>query len=108
MTKNDEVVQKFTNAIHKAQIWVQEHSPAETASVISPYFKDTDHDIIESSVKRYLEQGSYAESPEFIEESWNNLLDVMEGAGELKERVSVDQLTNNKYAQSAKKSQQSP
>ncbi|MNJ39004.1 ABC transporter substrate-binding protein [Paenibacillus bouchesdurhonensis] len=108
MNKNDEVVQKFTNAIHKAQSWVQEHSPADTASVISPYFKDTDLDILESSVKRYLEQGSYAESPEIAEEAWNNLLDVMEGAGELKERVSVDKLADNKYAKSAIKSAPSP
>lgn len=108
MSKNDEIVQKFTDAIHKAQRWVQEHSAAETASVISPYFKDTDMDILESSVKRYLEQGSYAESPEITEESWNNLLDVMEGAGELKERVSVDELANNKYAQFAIESHPSP
>ncbi|MNJ50527.1 NMT1/THI5 like protein [compost metagenome] len=104
MQKHDQTVQKFTNAIRRAQAWVQEHSPAETARVISPYFKDTDLDIIESSVKRYLEQGSYAETPEFNEQSWNNLLDVMEGAGELKERVPFDKLVDNKYAQFAIKS----
>ncbi|GAA0135318.1 ABC transporter substrate-binding protein [Paenibacillus sp. YSY-4.3] len=108
MKKNDEIVQKFTNAVHKAQNWVQEHTPAETAEVISPIFKDTDLDILESSVKRYLEQGSYAESPAIDEEAWNNLLDVMEGAGELKGRVSVDELANNKYAKTAVQTSPSP
>ncbi|WP_055107934.1 ABC transporter substrate-binding protein [Paenibacillus ihumii] len=108
MKNNDEVVQKFTNAIRKAQNWVQEHTPAETAAVIAPFFKDTDLDILESSVKRYLEQGSYADSPAIAEEAWNNLLNVMEGAGELKERVPLNELADNKYAEAAAQAHPSP
>lgn len=107
MTKNSfihdhqEIVQKFTNAIYKAQQWVQEHSPEETAETISPFFKDTDKDILTSAVKRYLEQGSYAEQPALAPDAWNNLLDVIEGAGELKERVALEKLVNNDFAETA-------
>ncbi|MFD1179425.1 ABC transporter substrate-binding protein [Paenibacillus puldeungensis] len=107
MTKNSymkdhrEIVQKFTNAIYKAQRWVQEHSPEETAETISPFFKDTDKDILTSAVKRYLEQGTYAEQPTLAPDAWNNLLDVMEGAGELKERVAPEKLVNNDFAETA-------
>ncbi|WP_435925461.1 ABC transporter substrate-binding protein [Paenibacillus sp. DYY-L-2] len=103
--KNKDLVQKFTNAIHKAQVWVQEHSPEETAKTIAPYFKDTDQDILVSSVKRYLEQGTYAETPALPEDAWNNLLDVMESAGELKERVEPDKIVNNGFAEAAVQSQ---
>lgn len=103
--KNKDLVQKFTNAIHKAQVWVQEHSPEETAKAIAPYFKDTDHDILVSSVKRYLEQGTYAETPALPADAWNNLLDVMESAGELKERVEPDKIVNNGFAEAAVQSQ---
>lgn len=104
--KNDDTVQKFTNAIHKAQRWVQENSPEETAKTIAPYFKDTDEDILISSVKRYLEQGSYAESPVLNESAWNNLLDVMDSAGELKSRVELNQVANNSFGEKAVKSAQ--
>ncbi|RCX23492.1 NitT/TauT family transport system substrate-binding protein [Fontibacillus phaseoli] len=101
INKNKETVQKFTNAIHKAQLWVQEHTPEETAVTIAPYFKDTDQDIIVSAVKRYLEQGSYAESPVLEEEAWDNLLDIMESAGELKARVEPAKVVDNGFAESA-------
>lgn len=98
---HEENVQKFTNAIYRGQQWVQTHSPEEIAEVIAPFFKDTDQDILVSSVKRYLEQGTYAESPVLEESAWNNLLDVMDSAGELKSRVEPDQVVDNRFANSA-------
>ncbi|MNO27522.1 NMT1/THI5 like protein [compost metagenome] len=98
---HEEIVQKFTNAIYRGQQWVQTHSPEETAKVITPFFKDTDQDILVSAVKRYLEQGTYAESPVLEDSAWNNLLDVMDTAGELKSRVESDKVVDNSFAKSA-------
>ncbi|MBA9084104.1 NitT/TauT family transport system substrate-binding protein [Fontibacillus solani] len=98
---HEDIVQKFTNAIYRGQQWVQTHSPEETAKVITPFFKDTDQDILVSAVKRYLEQGTYAESPVLEESAWNNLLDVMNSAGELKSRVKPDKVVDNTFAKSA-------
>ncbi|MNW48008.1 NMT1/THI5 like protein [compost metagenome] len=98
---HEEIVQKFTNAIYRGQQWVQTHSPEETAKVITPFFKDTDQDILVSAVKRYLEQGTYAESPVLEDSAWNNLLDVMDTAGELKSRVEPDKVVDNNFAKSA-------
>lgn len=103
MNKHKDAVQKFTNAIYKAQMWVGSHTPEETAKTIAPYFKDTDMDILTSSVKRYLEQGTYASTPALHEEAWNNLLDVMDSAGELKGRVEMAKVVNNDFAESAVK-----
>ncbi|NWL87153.1 hypothetical protein DMN77_06000 [Paenibacillus sp. 79R4] len=103
MNKHKDAVQKFTNAIYKAQMWVGSHTPEETAKTIAPYFKDTDMDILTSSVKRYLEQGTYATTPALHEDAWNNLLDVMESAGELKERVEMAKVVNNDFAEAAVK-----
>ncbi|MNZ59872.1 NMT1/THI5 like protein [compost metagenome] len=98
---HEDIVQKFTNAIYRGQQWVQTHSPEETAKVITPFFKDTDQDILVSAVKRYLEQGTYAESPVLEDSAWNNLLDVMDSAGELKSRVEPDKVVDNSFAKSA-------
>ncbi|GGA24708.1 ABC transporter substrate-binding protein [Paenibacillus physcomitrellae] len=98
---NQEKIQKFTNALQKAQAWVQEHSPEEIAQAIAPYFKDTDMDILTSSVKRYKEQGTYAQTPAITEEQWNNLQAVMESAGELKEKVDINNLVDPSFAEKA-------
>lgn len=102
LNKNKDTVQKFTNALYKAQQWVDSHRPEEVADVILPYFKDTEREIVVSSVKRYQEQGTYAADPILGEEEWNNLLDVMELAGELKERVPLETIVDNSYAEKAK------
>ncbi|WP_139489452.1 ABC transporter substrate-binding protein [Brevibacillus dissolubilis] len=99
---HQEAVQKFTNAIHKGQEWVASHSPKETADVIAPYFNDIDADILESSVKRYLEQGSYAADPILDEAEWNNLKAIMTAAGELKGSADYAKLVNTTFAQKAK------
>lgn len=101
MSEHADSIQRFTNAIHKAQRWVQSHTPEETAEAVAPYFKDTDMDILASSIQRYLEQGTYATTPALEEEAWNNLLDVMEGAGELNERVEAEKLVDNTFAEKA-------
>ncbi|MBJ9988687.1 ABC transporter substrate-binding protein [Paenibacillus sp. S28] len=102
--KNGETVQKFTNALQKAQNWVQQHTPEEITDVILPYFKDTDKDIVVSAVKRYKDQGTYATDPVVDETEWNNLLDVMDQAGELKEKVPASAIVDNSFAEKAKSS----
>lgn len=102
--KHNDTVQKFTNALQKAQNWVQQHSPEEIADAIIPYFKDADKNIIISSVKRYKDQGTYAADPIVDDAEWNNLLDVMTQAGELKEKVPAKAIVDNSFAEKAKSS----
>jgi NitT/TauT family transport system substrate-binding protein len=99
-------VQKFTNAIHRAQLWVAEHSAEEIADVVLPYFENTDRSIAISSIDRYKQQGSYASDPIVDEKEWNNLLDVMTSAGELKERAPYDKLVTTTFADEAIQSAQ--
>jgi NitT/TauT family transport system substrate-binding protein len=101
MNKNTVAVQKFTNAIHKAQKWVEAKSITEITDAILPYFKDVDKAVVEGVVKRYKEQGSYATDPIIDEAEWKNLQDVMESAGELKARVDYKKLVDTSYAEKA-------
>lgn len=100
--KNPDTVQKFTNAVHRAQKWVQSKSNKEIAQAIAPYFKDTPTDIVERVVQRYKEQGSFAEDPIVDEAEWNNLQDIMQSAGELKQRINHKTLVDNIFAEKAK------
>jgi NitT/TauT family transport system substrate-binding protein len=103
ITKNSATVQKFTNAIHKAQKWVESKSVPEIAEAIISYFPNTDKAVVEGVVKRYKEQGSFATDPVIDEAEWKNLQDVMEAAGELKTRVPLADLVNNSFAEKAMK-----
>lgn len=96
--KNEETVQKFTNALHRAQLWVESHSPEEIAGVILPYFEGTDKSIVVSAVERYKSQDTYAADPVIDEEEWNNLLDVIDRAGELQERVPSSAIVDDTFA----------
>ncbi|MCT2535838.1 ABC transporter substrate-binding protein [Aquibacillus koreensis] len=99
MNENEETIKKFTRAIYKAQQFVQEHSAAEIAEIVQPYFEDTDLDLLESSVERYKSQNSYADNPILDEEEWNNLKDIMDGSGELPEDIPYEDLVNSQIAE---------
>jgi NitT/TauT family transport system substrate-binding protein len=100
---NKDAVQKYTNAIYKAQQWVQEHSADEIADVVMPYFKETDRDIAVKVIERYKKQGSYATDPIVDQEEWNNLLNIMTEAGELKEKTPHEAIVDNSFAENAMK-----
>lgn len=98
MKENDKTIEKFTRAIYKAQQWVKQHSSAEIAKVIQPYFKDTDIKIIETVVDRYKTQGSYATDPILDEKEWDNLQNIMKTSGELPKQIDHDMLVNTSVA----------
>ncbi|BCB05358.1 ABC transporter substrate-binding protein [Bacillus sp. KH172YL63] len=101
MKENKETVEKFTKALYKAQKWVADHSAAEIAKVIEPYFEDTELQLIETVVDRYKSQGSFATDPILDEEEWANLQDIMDEAGELPQPVEHETLVNTSIAEKA-------
>lgn len=96
--ENEDIVKKFTNAIYKAQQWVAESDSEEIAKVIHPYFEDTELEMITASVDRYRDQGSFATSPLLTEETWNNLQNIMDEAGELPKHAPYEDLVNTDIA----------
>lgn len=102
--KNGGTVQKFANAVQKAQNWVQSASVDEISDAVAPFFQDTDKAIVKNVVKRYKDQGSFATDGLIDEQEWNNLQDVMQSAGELKQRADYKTLVNNQFAEKAKQS----
>lgn len=101
--KNPEVIQKFTNAIYKAQQWVDTHTAVEIAEVIQPYFEDTDIALLTKIVDRYKEQDTYKTTPLLEKDHYDLLQDVLESAGELSNPVDYDLLVTTKFAEEAVK-----
>lgn len=105
LEKNEEIIQKFTNAIYRGQCWVESHSPEEIAAAIKESFPDVDEEILAVVARRYKEIDAWAKNPVFTEESFTRLQDVMEMAGELDKRAPYDKLVTNRFAERAMEAQ---
>lgn len=103
LEEKPEMIQSFTNAIYKGMLWVQEHSSEEIAKALKPQFPDTDHDVLVALIDRYREQDSWKPDLIITEEGLNHLMDIMEMAGELDERVKYDKIVTTKFAKQAMK-----
>ena len=101
MEKNPETIQKFTDALQKGMEYVQTHTPEEIARVIAPQFAETDLDTVTTIVKRYYDQDTWKSNLIFEKESFELLEDILEDAGELKERVPYENLVTTEYAAKA-------
>ena len=83
--------------------FVQTHSPEEIAKVIAPQFKETDMKTLTTIVKRYYDQDTWKADLIFEKESFDLLQDILETAGELKERVPYKDLVTTTFAEKAAK-----
>ncbi|MPW24685.1 ABC transporter substrate-binding protein [Alkalibaculum sp. M08DMB] len=99
--ENPDIIQKFTNAIYRGQLWVKENSPEEIAQAIVEFFPDTDIDDLTAVVKRYKDQDSWNTTPMLTQDSFEHMQNIMESAGELNKRAPFDDLVNTKFAETA-------
>ena len=51
--KNADLVQRFTNAVYKAQQWIASHTDREVAEAIAHQFPDTSLDLLETVTARH-------------------------------------------------------
>ncbi|MEG0167419.1 MAG: ABC transporter substrate-binding protein [Ruthenibacterium sp.] len=101
IAQNKATIQKFTNAVYKGQLFVKEHSAAEIADVVKPYFDGADIALLTSAIERYKSIGAYADTPVLSKESFDLLQKVIGDAGELKNPAPYEKIVNNTFAQKA-------
>ena len=104
LANHADVVQKFTNAIAKAQKWVAAHSDQEVAEAIAPQFPDTDTKVVAEVVGRLRSIDAWNATPVMESSAWERLETIMTGAGQLQQadRVPFEVLVDNSFAQKAK------
>ena len=101
--ENNELIQKFVNAIYKGQQWVKNHSASEIAEVLSPSFPEVDLKVLETVINRYKEIDAWKTEPSMTESSFNKLQEVMINAGELTQTAPFDKIVNNSFAEKLNK-----
>lgn len=92
---NKDVIKGFTKAIDKALVYVKEHSSSEIAEVISSYFPDTSLNDITSIVDRYKNIDAWFDSTTISKNDFNHVIDIMENANELTNRVPYEKLVTS-------------
>ncbi|MDT8719472.1 ABC transporter substrate-binding protein [Clostridium sp. 19966] len=103
ISKHKDIIQKFTNAIYKGQLWVQKHTDSEVANSIKSFFPGTDVNVIASTVKNYRGIQAFATEPTVSEESLNRLMDIIQSYDPslLKERPPFNDIINNSFGENA-------
>lgn len=103
LDKNPQVIEKFTRAIYKGQLWVQKHSDEEVAKSIKSFFPGIDEDILTSVIKNYRNINAYSSTPTLKEENLNKLMDIIQAykASLIPERPSFNKIVNNSFGEKA-------
>ncbi|MBE6688414.1 MAG: ABC transporter substrate-binding protein [Ruminococcaceae bacterium] len=101
--ENPDVIQKFTNAIYRAQQWIREAPAEEVAKAIQPSFPDTELDILTTVVERYISIDAWCATPVMNEPSFMRLQEIISTAGELDRKVPFEAVVDNSFAQNAVK-----
>ncbi len=103
LRKNAAMIQKFTNALYRGQIWVAQHSPQEIAHAIKPFFPDTDVEILATVAARYKNQDTWNTDPVMKKKSFQLMQKIMETAGELKKQIPYEKIVDTSFAVKAMK-----
>jgi NitT/TauT family transport system substrate-binding protein len=97
--ENPEIIQSFTNAIYRGQLWVEKSSYEEIAKAIAEFFPDMEMEDLITVVKRYKDQDSWAKNPIMTKESFEHMQDVIEAAGVLETRAPYEELVTTEFAE---------
>lgn len=91
-------IDKFMKALKKGYNHLIAATDNEIISSLKPSFNTTSDTLILAAVKNYIRIGAYASSFVLKESSWNNMLDIIDNAGELTSRVAWNTAVNNSFA----------
>ncbi|WP_251860981.1 ABC transporter substrate-binding protein [Clostridium sp. Marseille-Q2269] len=101
MEKNPKTIQKFTNAIYKAQKWIDKHTEEEVAKSIISFFPGANEDIIVNVIKNYKKINAFATTPTLKEDNLNKLMDIIQSYDKelIPERPSFNKIVNTKFSE---------
>lgn len=98
LKKNARMIQKFTNALYKGQLWVAKHTPEEIAKAIMPSFPDTNEALLTLVAARYKNQDTWNTDPVLKKKSFELMQEIMKEAGELQRSVPYEKIAETSFA----------
>ncbi len=99
--ENSDLIQRFTNAVYRGQLWVASHSAAEIAAVVADQFPDTSIELLTAAVESYRSIDAWNATPVMGKAGFDRLQAVMTEAGELTKTADYAKVVNNTFAEKA-------
>ncbi|MEF9934698.1 MAG: ABC transporter substrate-binding protein [Clostridium sp.] len=101
--KNKDVVQGFTNAVYKGQLWVSKTPSIEVARSIVGFFPGADVDSLAAIIDRYKDINAYSPTPTVSEKGLTNLMNIVEDYKKdlIEKRPPVGDISTNDFANRA-------
>lgn len=100
--ENPKLIQDFVDALYKGQCFVKDSTPIEIAKAIAPAFPDSDEELIESVVTNYKKINAWKTSPETNQADFEQLINVITGAGIEVEKADYQKIVDNTFANKVK------
>lgn len=92
---HQDAVKGFLRAMLKAVKYAQEESPETIAKGLGGAFPDTSEASLATSIRSYQGINAWASDMQITETSYNRLLDIIDEAGELTERIPFASIADN-------------
>ncbi len=99
INNNNEIIQKFTQAIYEGLKWVNNNSAEDIAKEITSFFPSVELDILTSSIQRYKDVDVWNDTTFINEESFERLQTIMTEANELDKKAPYNEIINNYFSQ---------
>ncbi len=96
---NKEQVEGFLRAVTRAVKYVNETPSTTVAPYLTAYFDGISETALAASVERYKNIDAWRTELSMTADSFNRLQDIIENAGELTRRASLEEMVVNTYAQ---------
>ncbi len=96
--KNEKSMEGFLTAVTKAVKYVNETPAATVAPYLTKYFEGVSENSLAASVERYKSIDAWNTNLAMTEDSFTRLQDIIENAGELTRRATLNELVDNTFA----------
>lgn len=98
ITKNPQKIENFLKAIQKAYNFIMTADINEVVKSLKPSFSSSSDESIKASIESYKRIDAWCSTPAMTEASYNRLLDMLIGAGELTKRIDMNKVVDNTIA----------
>ncbi len=99
LNKNATTTEGFLRAVTKAVKYINETPSVTVAPYLTAYFEGVSANSLAASVERYRAIDAWRTELSMTTDSFNRLQDIIENAGELSRRATLEELVNNSYAE---------
>ncbi|MBI3091229.1 MAG: ABC transporter substrate-binding protein [Candidatus Tectomicrobia bacterium] len=96
-----DIIQKFTNAIHKGMQWTDAHSSKEIAQAITAYYDGVPPEVLVTALERYRKQQTWRSDPIVSDEATNALQDILVFNKALKKRLPIEKVNIHGFGEKA-------